>query len=52
MFASCAKQKRHQKYPDEPYVYIQHAIPWKDAKKIFQAMDEIDKNKTIGVGPS
>ena len=46
MFSSCAKQKRHQKYPDEPYVYIQHAIPWKDAKKIFQTMGEIDKNKS------
>lgn len=46
MFSSSAKQKRHQKHPNEPYVYMQHAIPWKDAKKIFQAMNEVDKKKS------
>ena len=46
MFSSCAKQERHQKYPDELYVHFQHAVPWKVAKKIFQAKDGIDNNKS------
>ena len=37
MFSSAARKKRHPKYPDEPLVYLQHAVSWESAKGVFEA---------------
>lgn len=40
MFSLSAKEGRHPRHPEEPLVYIQHAISWKVAKEAFKAMND------------
>jgi hypothetical protein len=40
MFAAAARESTdHPQYPDEPLVYIQHAVPWRLAREAFMAME-------------
>jgi hypothetical protein len=40
MFSLSAKENRHTQHPGDPVVYLQRAIPWRVAKKVFQAMND------------